>query len=80
MSLPRFLAWINGRLMMQAQEKRMLILIKEVIWFYLVFWVQELEDHWGKLSADYWVTDLWSKVTLENTNLGINFVEWYLEW
>lgn len=64
--------------MMQAQTKRMLILIKEVIWYYLIFWVQELEDHWGKLSADYWVMDLWSKVPIENTNLEIIFVEMIL--
>lgn len=56
----------------------MLILIKEVIWYYLIFWVQELEDHWGKLSADYWVMDLWSKVPIENTNLEIIFVEMIL--
>ena len=64
--------------MIQAQKKRMLILIKELTWFYLIFWVQELEDHGGKLSADYWVMGLWSKVPIESTNLGIIFVEMIL--
>lgn len=48
-----------------------------LIWF-RYFDFKYLEDHWGRCSAGYWIMDLWSKVLVGNTNLGVISVEMIL--